>query len=92
MKVLLGVVLRSSGVSAHLGLSPVVTCAVAGALSANGSTEREAFHDLLLRIEKPLYLLMLDFAGAIMMWARGRTIGPMSGALALGRRPPWPWP
>ncbi|MBE0616314.1 MAG: hypothetical protein IH608_00115, partial [Proteobacteria bacterium] len=61
---LLGVVLFSGGLAAHLRLSPVFTNLVAGVLVANLSGRAGRYHELLLHVEKPLYLLFLVLAGA----------------------------
>jgi len=61
---LLGAVLFSGGLAAHLRLSPVFTNLLAGVLVANLSGRAHRQHELLLRVEKPLYLLFLVLAGA----------------------------
>jgi len=63
---LLGIVLFTGGLAAHLGVSPVFTNLIAGALVANLAPRRaRTYHGLLLRVEKPLYVFLLVVAGAL---------------------------
>lgn len=62
---LVGIVLFSGGLAAYLRLSPIFTNLVAGVYFCHHGAERFAYHDLLLTLEKPLYLLMLVLAGVL---------------------------
>jgi Kef-type K+ transport system membrane component KefB len=63
---LLGIVLFTGGLAAHLGVSPVFTNLIAGVLVANLAPRRaRTYHGLLLRVEKPLYVFLLVVAGAL---------------------------
>jgi len=63
---LLGVVLFTGGLAAHLGVSPVFTNLIVGAVVANlAPTRARTYHGLLLRVEKPLYVFLLVVAGAL---------------------------
>ncbi|WP_025321861.1 cation:proton antiporter [Deferrisoma camini] len=64
LPVLAGTVLFTGGLSAYAGLSPVLVNAVAGCIVANAHPGARAAHDRLLRVEKPIYFLMLLVAGA----------------------------
>ncbi len=64
---LVGAVLFSGGLAAHLRLSPVLTNLLGGVLFANLSRRGAGYHERLLTVEKPLYVLMLVLAGAL--WA-----------------------
>jgi hypothetical protein len=65
LALLLGAVALSSGMAGYLALSPVVICAVAGALLANlPLRDAEGFTKVLQDVERPLYLIFLLFAGA----------------------------
>jgi hypothetical protein len=63
---LLGAVALSAGMAGYLAISPLVACAVAGALLTNLPHER--MHELrasILQLERPLYLIFLLVAGAL---------------------------
>ena len=66
MALLLGAVGISAGLSGFLGISPLVTCAIAGALLTNlphkGLTRLK---QTMLQVERPLYLIFLLVAGAL---------------------------
>ncbi|GAB4266962.1 MAG: hypothetical protein Kow0092_20110 [Deferrisomatales bacterium] len=69
---LLGVVLFTGGLATLLRLSPVFTNMLAGVFFCNRCPESHRYHDLLLRVEKPIYLFMLVLAGALWrVWADG---------------------
>ena len=64
---LLGAIALSAGMSGYLAISPLVTCAIAGALLTN--LPHKNFDQLkatMLQVERPLYLIFLLIAGA--MW------------------------
>jgi hypothetical protein len=91
---LLGTILFSGGLAAYLRLSPIFTNLVAGALFCNLSRQSEAYHEILLRVEKPIYLFMLVLAGAmwtiqmnglllmVLLYAIFRTLGKLAGGRA----------
>ena len=100
---LLGTILFSGGLAAYLRLSPIFTNMVAGILFCNASRASDAYHTLLLRVEKPIYLFMLVLAGAmwnvqlqglwmlVALYALLRTLGKYTGGIAaaavVGGRP-----
>jgi hypothetical protein len=63
---LLGAIGLSSGMSGYLGISPLVSCAIAGALLTNlpykGMVHLKA---TMVQVERPLYLIFLLVAGAL---------------------------
>jgi Kef-type K+ transport system membrane component KefB len=66
MAYLLGAIGLSAGMSGYLGISPLVTCAIAGALLAN--LPHKDFTELkstIVQVERPLYLIFLLIAGAL---------------------------
>jgi Kef-type K+ transport system membrane component KefB len=63
---LLGAVALSAGMAGYLALSPLVVCAIAGALLANLPHERmNELRASILQLERPLYLIFLLVAGAL---------------------------
>ena len=62
--VLIGLVLFGCGVTYLLRISPLLVYLLAGAILANFSLKSEETFQLLLRIERPLYLIFLMIAGA----------------------------
>lgn len=65
---LLGAIAISAGMSGHLRFSPLVTCAIAGALLTNlplSAKQRKDLRETMLQLERPLYLIFLLIAGAI---------------------------
>jgi Kef-type K+ transport system membrane component KefB len=67
MACLLGSVGLSAGMSGYLGISPLVTCCIAGALLANLPYRkmRRALKETIVQVERPLYLIFLLIAGAL---------------------------
>ncbi len=65
--VLTGLILFGGGISYLLGISPLFVYLVAGILLGNMSLKRDQTFHLLLRIERPLYLIFLLVAGAYMV-------------------------
>lgn len=66
LAVVLGSVAFTAGLAGYLRLSPVVVGFVAGALVGNFPFEQKAaLHDVLGRLERPVYLLFLMVAGAL---------------------------
>ena len=82
---LLGAVALSAGMSGYLAVSPLVPCAVAGALLTNLPHRNMAsLRETILQLERPLYLIFLLVAGALwqpMAW-QGWLLAP---AFALSR-------
>lgn len=63
---LIGSTALSAGMSGYLGISPLVTCALAGALLTN--LPFDGIHrvkNLMREVERPLYLIFLLIAGAL---------------------------
>lgn len=82
----LGAVAFSAGVAGRLALSPLVVCAVAGALLANLPGRRGAtgnVDETLKTVERPVSLLLLVIAGAVAPFERWQTWALAGGYLAL---------
>jgi hypothetical protein len=63
---LLGAVALSAGMSGYLGISPLVTCAIAGAVLANLPHKQDKeLRETIVQVERPLYLIFLLVAGAL---------------------------
>ncbi len=63
---LLGAIALSAGMSGYLAISPLVTCAIAGALLTNLPNKNfEQLKATMLQVERPLYLIFLLIAGAL---------------------------
>ena len=62
--IVIGLVLFGGGMSYLLGISPLLVHLVAGVILANLSLSSEETFQLLVRIERPLYLIFLMIAGA----------------------------
>ena len=63
---LLGAVALSAGMAGYLAISPLVACAIAGALLTNLPHERMTeLRASILQLERPLYLIFLLVAGAL---------------------------
>lgn len=63
---LLGAVALSAGMAGYLALSPLVVCAIAGALLTNLPHARmDELRASILQLERPLYLIFLLVAGAL---------------------------
>ncbi|HEU0035939.1 MAG TPA: cation:proton antiporter [Kofleriaceae bacterium] len=61
-----GVIILTSGLAATLGISPLFSCAAAGATVAFTSRQRGALEQVLERLERPTLAMLSIFAGA--MW------------------------
>lgn len=62
----LGSIAFAAGMSAYLGLSPLVICFIAGVVIANlPSLHRDALARTLERFERPIFLVFLALAGAL---------------------------
>lgn len=71
MVALLGLIIFSSGVSYYLNLSPLLMNLILGFMLANTSRIREQLLEVLQSVEKPVYVLLLVFAGAAWNWKGG---------------------
>ena len=63
--VVVGMILLISGVAANLGFSPLVASFLAGLLIVNFSREKERIYRISIPAEKPAYLVLLVFLGAL---------------------------
>lgn len=59
-----GAVLLASGAAAHLGLSPLLPAALIGGILVNSARNAAAIRQVLIALERPLYFVLLIFAGA----------------------------
>ncbi len=61
---LAGALILSSGAAAYLRLSPLLPTMLIGMVLVNTSATRTEIRDVLARVERPLYFVLLVFAGA----------------------------
>jgi Kef-type K+ transport system membrane component KefB len=61
---LAGAIILGSGAAGYLRLSPLFSSMLIGAILVNTSTNREEITNLMVSVEKPLYFVLLIFAGA----------------------------
>jgi hypothetical protein len=61
---LAGALILCSGAAAHLGLSPLLPALLVGAVLVNTTQRRDELAQVLNRVERPLYFVLLIFAGA----------------------------
>ncbi|HUG00251.1 MAG TPA: hypothetical protein VML95_00165 [Longimicrobiales bacterium] len=61
---LAGAIILASGAAAYLGLSPLLPTMLIGAILVNTSSNRGEIKEVLGRVERPLYFVLLIFAGA----------------------------
>lgn len=64
-----GAIIMASGAAAYLRLSPLFPAMLIGFMLVNTSTNRAEIKDVLVRVERPLYYVLLIFAGAA--WQAG---------------------
>jgi len=64
--VLMGLVLFASGTAFYLALSPLFVCMIAGIVISNLSPIRRRIYSALVEWEKPIYVVMLVLAGALL--------------------------
>ncbi len=76
--IVIGLVLFGGGAAYLLGVSPLLIHLIAGAVLANFSLKSDETFHLLMRIERPLYLIFLMIAGAYL-----RIGAPLAVLLAL---------
>ncbi len=65
-----GSIILASGAAAYLRLSPLLSSLIIGAILVNTSSNREEIVSMMAAVEKPLYYVLLIFAGAA--WAPSR--------------------
>lgn len=70
---LAGAIILASGTAAYLGLSPLLAAMVVGIVLVNTSGSRTEIWRVLARGERPLYFVLLIFAGAT--WRPASTLG-----------------
>lgn len=63
--VVVGMILLISGMAANLGFSPLVASFLAGLIIVNFSGEKERIYRILIPAEKPAYMVLLVFLGAL---------------------------
>lgn len=92
-----GAVILCSGAAAHLRLSPLLPALLMGFILVNTSPARDRLQEVLVRIERPLYFVLLIFAGAALsldavVWVAIalafvllRTLAKVGGAALAGR-------
>ena len=61
--IVIGIAVFGSGTALVLNISPLFTCFCIGVCVVNLSREKERIFDMLISIEKPIYLLVLFFLG-----------------------------
>jgi hypothetical protein len=61
---LAGALILSSGAAAYLRLSPMLPALLMGFILVNTSPARDELREVLARVERPLYFVLLIFAGA----------------------------
>jgi len=61
--VVIGMAILATGTASVLNLSPLLTCAFIGMCLVNVSKQKERIYNILISVEKPVYLLMLVFLG-----------------------------
>lgn len=81
---LIGLVLFASGTAFYLSLSPLFVCMIAGAVIGNLSPMRRRVYAALSRWEKPIYVMMLVLAGALLQFASW-WIAPLVAAYVVSR-------
>ncbi len=66
LTIILGMVIFCSGLAYYLELSPIVVNFTLGFVLANTSKQAERIEALILSIERPLYIVLFFFAGAML--------------------------
>ena len=92
-----GAVILCSGAAAYLRLSPLLPALLMGFILVNTSPARDWLQEVLVRIERPLYFVLLIFAGAALTvdavawvgialaFVLLRTVAKVGGAALAGR-------
>lgn len=101
LAVTMGMIVFTSGLAYYLQLSPVFVNFVLGLVLSNINRQSERVEQMLLSVERPLYIVLFFFAGAylsfdIPWWAFGgfivllglRLVGRTVGGLLMGRMTP----
>jgi hypothetical protein len=93
---LAGSVILASGAAAYLRLSPLMPTMLIGMILANTSRTRDQLQKVLTAVERPLFFVLLIFAGAawqpsprewlipVIVFLFARAVGRMSGAAFAG--------
>ncbi len=97
---LIGLVLFAAGTAFYLSLSPLLVCMIAGIVIGNLSPMRRRIYTALSQWEKPIYIMLLVLAGALLefpswwivplvaAYVAGRVIAKWAGGLvAWGLKP-----
>lgn len=74
---LAGAIILASGAAAHLRLSPLFPAMLIGMILVNTSANRAEIRQVLGRVERPLYFVLLIFAGAAWQAGDGRVVLPV---------------
>ena len=95
---LTGVLIQVSGAATYLRLSPLLSAMFFGAMLVNTSRQRDEITAALMRVERPLYLVLLLFAGAtwnpsaqtawalpVVVFVAARALGKVGGAQLAAR-------
>jgi hypothetical protein len=95
---LTGVLVLVSGAATYLRLSPVMSAMFFGAMLVNSSRQRDEIVAALARVERPLYFVLLIFAGApwrpsaqtawalpVLVFVGARALGKVGGARLAAR-------
>lgn len=80
---LAGALILASGAAAHLRLTPLLPTMIIGAILVNTSRNRGEIERVLLGVERPLYFILLVFAGAAWVPATGSLLVTVVGFLGL---------
>jgi Kef-type K+ transport system membrane component KefB len=94
---LAGAIILATGSAAYLRLSPLLPTMLIGAVLVNTSANRAMIRDVLFRVERPLYFVLLIFAGAawepstrawilpVLLFLVARVIGKLGSARLAAR-------
>ncbi len=97
MLLLIGLVLFAAGSAFYLSISPLFVCMIAGAVIANLSPMSRRVYTALSAWEKPVYIMMLVIAGALLrfsswlilplvaVYVAGRILAKWAAGLVAGR-------
>lgn len=72
-----GAIILASGAAAYLRLSPLLPSMLIGMILINTSGNRAEIKDVLTRVERPLYFVLLIFAGAAWQPGNGAALIPI---------------
>jgi hypothetical protein len=94
---LAGALILASGASAYLRLTPLLAALLIGVILVNTSPNRDEIRQVLIRVERPLYFVLLIFAGAawrpipwiwvtvVVAFVLARTLAKVGGARLAAR-------